>query len=159
MTVIDNAPIGSSNSDDLRDELTVLTERRTVLSHDVAVHRAMGDLDNNDPYHRALESLLTVDRRMAELNALIAGSTTCTPVENGTAHVGSVVTVRFGDDDNDVETFTLVSSGILADAGVGDTCSSTSPLGAALVGSRAGDTRTYTLPTGSSCTVHVVGIA
>lgn len=154
MTVIDGAPFGSLTPD-RSNELSALFERRALLFHDVAVHRAMGDLENNDPYHRALESLQTVDRRISELRNNAIDSTPCPRSEDGTVQVGSVVTVQFGDDRDDVETFTLVDSGVLSDSDAA-TCSSTSPLGSALLGCRVGDVRTYTLPTGSSCTVHIV---
>lgn len=158
MTVIDGAPLGSMNADPTGDELRMLSERRVLLSHDVAVHRAMGDLENNDPYHRALESLQTIDRRIADLHDMQAVSAPTPQAEDGTARIGSAVTVQFGDDGADVDTFVLVDSGVLSDSDA-STCSSTSPLGSALLGCRAGDARTYTLPTGASTTVHVVEVS
>lgn len=159
MTVIDNALSGLPSSERLGDELSSLFERRASLFHDVAVHRAMGDLENNDPYHRAVESLRGVDRRISDLQSVIDGSTCAAGADDGTVRIGSVATVQFGNYSDDVETFTLVGSAGLSDPDSADTCSATSPLGSVLLGCRAGEVRTYELPTGRSCTVRVLTVA
>lgn len=154
MTVIDNVPSGSIGVDLTQAELPVLLDRRASIFRELTVYRAMGDLDNNDPYHRAREALQALDRRISELQSTIADETS-ESAHDGVIRAGSFVTVSFDHDDSDVETFALVASEADHDF---DTCSPTSPLGQALLGSRVGDTRTYPLPTGAQCTVTVLTV-
>jgi transcription elongation GreA/GreB family factor len=75
------------------------------------------------------------------------------PPDDGIAEPGMVVTVRF-DDTGDVETFLLGVRG--AEYGNMEVYSIQSPLGAAIVGARPGERRTYTLPAGARLTVTVL---
>lgn len=79
------------------------------------------------------------------------------PPDDGVAEPGMVVTVRFGADDTDnadTETFLLGVRG--AEYGDMEVYSVESPLGAALLGARAGEQRSYQVPNGESIPVTLL---
>jgi transcription elongation GreA/GreB family factor len=75
------------------------------------------------------------------------------PPDDGIAEPGMVVTIRF-DDTGDVETFLLGVRG--AEYGDVEVYSVQSPLGAAIVGARPGERRSYELPNGHRSTVTLL---
>lgn len=75
------------------------------------------------------------------LNAVVGQD----PPDDGVAEPGMVLTVRFGDTD-ETETFLLGVRG--AEYGELEVYTTTSPLGAALLGARPGDQREYSVPSG-----------
>lgn len=83
------------------------------------------------------------------LNAVVGED----PPDDGVAEPGMVVTVRY-DDTGETETFLLGMRG--AEYGDVEVYSVTSPLGAAIVGARVGEQRTYTSPTGANVTVTLL---
>jgi transcription elongation factor GreA len=66
-----------------------------------------------------------------------------------------VVTIKFDDDEDDTETFLLGSREISSTTDL-TVYSPESALGTAILGARAGDTVTYTAPSGSEMKVTVV---
>lgn len=158
MSVIENVLSVTPETRGVEAELSVLLDRRASISHEVDVHRATGDLDNNDPYHRASESLARVERQILELQSRMADSAVPSVGDDGAVRIGSTVTVAFEHDPNDVDEFTLVGSGTHTDLPGGQTCSAGSPMGEALMGLRVGDTGTYVLPSGARCSVTVVAV-
>lgn len=158
MTVIDNVPSPSIDVDLTGGELPDLLDRRATIFRELNIHRAMGDLDNNDPYHRAREALQAVDRRISELQISIAEKSPVPAHDDGVVGAGSFVTVAFDHDESDVETFALITSEAPSSSDGVETCSPTSPLGEVLMGSRVGDTCSYSLPTGAQCTVTVLEV-
>ena len=79
------------------------------------------------------------------------------PADDGLVEAGMKVTIRFAGD-TDTETFLLGSRELLSmDSAVDlDVYSPTSPLGAAIVDKKVGDTASYQAPTGSTITVEIV---
>ncbi|GAA1315576.1 GreA/GreB family elongation factor [Saccharothrix xinjiangensis] len=75
------------------------------------------------------------------------------PPDDGVAEPGMVLTVRY-DDTGDAETFLLGMRAV--EHGEIEVYSPESPLGAALVGARAGEQRTYRVPGGSTVRVTLV---
>ena len=71
---------------------------------------------------------------------------------------GSVVTIYFDDDKDDTETFLLGSREIASTTDL-TVYSPESALGKAILGTRSGDTVTYTAPNGHDIKVTVVGFA
>ena len=71
---------------------------------------------------------------------------------------GTVVTIHFDDDTEDTETFLLGSREIAATTDL-TVYSPESALGKSILGARAGDTVTYTAPTGKDIKVTVVTFA
>jgi transcription elongation GreA/GreB family factor len=75
------------------------------------------------------------------------------PPDDGIAEPGMVVTIRY-DDTGDTETFLL---GVrCAEYGDMEVYSNQSPLGAAIMGARPGERRTFTLPSGANLTVTLL---
>jgi transcription elongation factor GreA len=75
------------------------------------------------------------------------------PPDDGVAEPGMVITIRY-DDTGDTETFLLGVRG--AEYGDMEVYSVRSPLGAAIVGARPGQQRTYTSPGGTALTVTLL---
>lgn len=80
------------------------------------------------------------------------------PPDDGIAEAGMVVTIRYDDNgtghDGDTETFLLGVRG--AEHGDLEVYSVKSPLGAAILGARPGERRTYTLPNGGALGVTIL---
>ncbi len=153
MTTATPAPKSRLTRHLLERELADEIRDRAVVSAEVLDHRAAGDLDNNDAYHRALARLETLDRHLAQLYAALS-TADAEPAADGTVQVGSVVTVVFDDDPTDVTTFLVGPPEQYALVGM-DVCSPDSPLGRAVLGADVGDVRTYRLPNGQESTVAV----
>lgn len=153
MTTIDHLPFDTPAPRE--QQLSELLESRVMAFNNVLVQRASGDLDNNDAYHRARAELQRIDRTIAEVKSRIAESDASKTIDRDIAGPGSAVTVMFDGDEKDVDTFVLVEHAMES---TGRTCSTASPLGAALDGSRVRDVRTYSLPSGAESTVTVLGI-
>lgn len=75
------------------------------------------------------------------------------PPDDGVAEPGMVLTVRY-DDTGDTETFLLGVRG--AEHGDLEVYSPDSPLGAALIGARRGEQRSYRVPSGATIRVTLV---
>lgn len=75
------------------------------------------------------------------------------PPDDGIAEPGMVLTIRY-DDTGDVETFLLGVRG--AEYADMEVYSSQSPLGAAIMGARPGERRSYRLPAGTALTVTLL---
>jgi transcription elongation factor GreA len=75
------------------------------------------------------------------------------PPDDGIAEPGMVVTIRY-EDTGDTETFLLAARG--AEYGDIEAYSVQSPLGAAILGARPGQRRTYELPSGVPLTVTLL---
>jgi transcription elongation factor GreA len=75
------------------------------------------------------------------------------PPNDGIAEPGMVLTIRY-DSTGDTETFLLGVRG--AEYGEMEVYSIESPLGAAIVGARPGERRTYSLPIGATLTVTLL---
>lgn len=75
------------------------------------------------------------------------------PPDDGIAEPGMVLTVRY-DDTGDTETFLLGVRGV-EDADI-EVYSAQSPLGSAIVGARAGEQRTYSIPSKDSVPVTLL---
>ena len=76
------------------------------------------------------------------------------PPDDGIAEPGMVLTIRYDDGTEDIETFLLGVRG--AEYGDTEVYSDQSPLGAAISGARPGEQRTYTLPSDATLTVTLL---
>lgn len=119
--------------------------------------RDEGDLKENGGYHAAREEQGKNEARVRVLKHLLENAKIGTPpgVEAGVATHGSVVTIDFGD--GDTEVFRLGSREETAVSDI-EVYSPTSPLGAAVMGAKTGDTVSYELPNGNTLSVSVVDI-
>jgi transcription elongation GreA/GreB family factor len=108
-----------------------------------------GDTDENTAaVHRGWQARIQQIHDLL-INAVVGED----PPDDGIAEPGMVVTIRY-DDTGDTETFLLGVRG--AEYGDMEVYSVQSPLGAAIVGARPGERRSYRLPSGAPLTVTVL---
>jgi transcription elongation factor GreA len=121
----------------------------------IEVARAEGDLKENGGYHAAREEQGKMAGRIAALKALLENSRVGqAPADSTTVLPGTVVTASIGGTDRD---FLLGSREVAADSEL-TVYSERSPIGAALVGAKAGESRTYLTPAGKAVTVTVKAV-
>ena len=147
---------------DAHDRLTAeLAERegprRQEITKRIELAREEGDLRENGGYHAAKEEQGKNEARIRQLRHLLEHSRIGAPEAHpDEVAPGKVVTVRFvafGDE----ETFLLGSREEAAHAAI-EVYSPTSPLGAAVLGTRVGDSATYALANCNQMTVEIVAV-
>lgn len=143
----------------LQDELAELSGPvRADVVKKIAAARDEGDLKENAGYHAARDEQGKLEARIRQLTALLENAVVGeAPTVEGVVTVGSIVTVVYAGED-EAESFLL---GSREDKGSGDheVYSPQSPLGAALLGRRVGESVTYPLPNGKKAEVTVEGVA
>jgi transcription elongation factor GreA len=144
--------------DRLKHELDELIANRTVIAAEINARREEGDLKENGGYHAAREEQGQQEARIRQLQELLRTAQVGTaPAASGTASPGMVLTIHYDDDPGDSETLLL---GSREEGSHGDlqVISPNSPLGAALLGAKAGEDRSYPLPDGGNMKVTLVEI-
>jgi len=141
--------------DRLKAELTELTTvGRINIARKIEVAREMGDLSENGDYHAAKEEQGKMEGRIGHLAALVERSEII-PDGGGPLKAvaqGCVVTIVYDGDDEEEQY--LIGSIEERRDGI-EVISPTSPLGAALLGAKAGQNVNFEAPTGE-LTVRVV---
>ncbi len=139
----------------LQAELGRLTgEGRIDIARKIETARELGDLSENGDYHAAKDEQGKMEARIRQLEALLLDAVVVEGgAGDGTARVGSVVTVRFGDGDTD----TYLVGSIEERGGDHEVVSPKSPLGAALLGKPAGSSVSYGA-NGNDISVEIVSI-
>jgi transcription elongation factor GreA len=141
--------------DRLKGELDVLIANRPVIAAEINARREEGDLKENGGYHAAREEQGQQEARIRQLQELLRTAHVGTaPTKSDTASPGMVLTIRY-DGDDETETVLLGSREEGSHGGL-EVVSPHSPLGAALLGAHAGDTREYQLPDGGLMKVSLV---
>lgn len=136
--------------DRLKAELDGLVEQRPQLAAEINARREEGDLKENGGYHAARDEQAKQEARIRQLQELLRNAQVgVAPADDGIVEPGMVVTVAYDGSDDDTETF-LVGSREEGVHGELPVYSPQSPLGAAILGGKIGDSRVYTLPNGSS---------
>ena len=130
----------------LESELADLRRRREQLHAEIqADAESVGDRGDAAEALQRAEDLGGLDEQIARLTWLLAGGNTTVP---GQLPNGTLVKLRFPDDDKDVE-MRVVNFIEETPAGEEDTTlTADSPLGLALFGRKAGETITYRTPRG-----------
>jgi transcription elongation factor GreA len=147
--------MGEHLTQDQHDQLvTELAElegpRRAEIVEAIAVARAHGDLSENFEYHAAKNEQGLLERKITILRARLEDAEIVEAAGSDVVGIGSVVTIEDGDGGTmEVEISSL--------GGPGKT-SPTSPLGAALLGKKVGDTVEVQAPK-STWQATVVSIA
>ena len=141
-----------------------LDELRTVKRKEVAdkikVARGYGDLSENAEYDAAKEEQAIVEARIADLEATlkVARIIDDSELSNDTVSIGMRVKILAeGDELEDAEEYDITGS-TESDISLGR-ISDESPVGAALVGHKAGDSVDVTLPNGSIITYQVLAVS
>jgi transcription elongation factor GreA len=132
---------------------TLQTTGRAEVVKRIEEARAEGDLKENGGYHAAREEQAKMEGRISHLKALLENARVGeTPPADGVVEPGMVVKAKVG---GKAMTFLLGSreGAVASDLSV---FSERSPLGAAIIGARSGETRTYDTPTGKQVQVEVL---
>nr|WP_300146617.1 transcription elongation factor GreA [Propionicimonas sp.] len=148
--------------DRLTDELAYLKgEGRRKVSAKIAQAREEGDLSENGGYHAAREEQGHQEARIRQLTNMLENAQVGeTPVGSDEVVPGVSVTIYYDDDPDDTDTFLLGSRELvgLDDSVDVEVFSPQSPLGAAILGHRPGDTVSYTAPTGKPIEVTILEV-
>jgi transcription elongation factor GreA len=144
--------------DRLQAELHDLTTRgRIEVANKIERARELGDLSENGDYHAAKDEQGHMEGRIRHLESILEHCEIVEAADDGRVKPGSVVTVLFdGDDEGDASTYVMAS--LEERHPEYEIMSPQSPLGQALIDAQAGDTVTYTTPTGATLKVEVVSV-
>ena len=141
-------------ADRLSAELTHLeTTGRAEIIKKIEAARAEGDLKENGGYHAAREEQGKMEARIRQLKHMLENAEigTAPASADGVVAPGMKVTVEIMGDEMQ---FLLGSREIAS--GDMDVYSEKSPLGAAVMGAKVGDEKSYTAPNGKNITVTVL---
>lgn len=127
---------------ELEKELAELKDQRSEVAEKIAAARDYGDLSENAEYDAAREEQGIVESRVAEIEDILQNFVLIKPKKGGSVHVGSTVELKNGKS----VTYQVVGS-VEADPLAGK-ISDESPIGAALMGKKAGDKVTIETPKG-----------
>ncbi len=117
--------------------------------------RAQGDLSENAEYDAARDEQARIENEIKELEEIIK-SAVIIEESTGANNVGKTITVKYLDDE-ELETFNLVSSSLEADPFNGK-ISKEAPLGRAVLEAKAGDEKTVKTESGFEFKVLVMEI-
>ena len=141
-------------ADRLSAELANLeTTGRSEIIKKIEAARAEGDLKENGGYHAAREEQGKIEARIRQLKHMLENAEIGTAPNNadGLISPGMRVTVEImGDEMEFLLGSREISSGDL------DVYSEKSPLGAAVMGAKIGDTKSYNAPNGKTISVKIL---
>lgn len=145
----------------LEQELDNLrTVKRKEVAEKIKVARGYGDLSENAEYDAAKEEQAVVEARIADLEATlkVARIIDDNDLSNDTVSIGMKVKILAeGDDEDEAEEYDITGS-TEADMDL-NRISDESPVGAALIGHKAGDSVDVTLPNGSIIVYKVLAVS
>lgn len=133
----------------LKSELDFLKNvKRREAAEAVGVARSYGDLSENSEYDEAKNEQAKVEAQIAELEETLAHVKIINneEINSNIANIGLTVKVLYIDDDDEVE-YSLVGSREV-NALEENKISDQSPIGKALIGTKAGDMVTVEIPSG-----------
>jgi transcription elongation factor GreA len=148
-------PMAAADLEELRAELRqVGVHGRAEIAERLRDARQYGDGSNNDELHAVREEQMVIEARIALLEHVIARAVIADPPQgNGIVSIGSTVSLEEVPS-GAVKTYRLASAHAIGDG----TISAASPMGQALIGSRAGAVVSLELPNGRSRSVRVVSV-
>ena len=144
--------------DRLATELHDLTTRgRIEVADKIEKARALGDLKENGDYHAAKDEQGHMEGRIRQIESILDDVEIVPPTRDGTVGLGSIVTILYdGDSDDMAEQYLIGHVEEKPAAENVSVMSPSSPLGSALMGAMAGATITYETPTKAKLKVRVV---
>ena len=135
------------------DELS--GEGRLDIARKIEAAREEGDLKENGGYHAAKEEQGKIEARIRQLTELLRTAQVGeAPQSSGVVELGTVVTATILGGE---EKFLLGSREMAGDSDL-DVYSESSPLGAAILGLKEGESTSYTAPSGKVIPVEVVKV-
>lgn len=142
--------------DRLKGELDELSGpgRREIAAR-IEAAREEGDLKENGGYHAAKDQQGQMEARIRDLEELLKHAVVAdAPEAQGIVEIGTVITAEIWGDE---EKF-LLGSREIADGSDIDVYSAESPLGAAIIGLKVGDTASYAAPNGNQIEVKILAV-
>ena len=132
---------------ELEQELHYLkTTKRNEVTQTLKEARALGDLSENSEYDKEREDQANLEKRIVEVEYALEHAVVIDKAEtNGTVGIGSEVELQY-EDDEDVESYKIVGSQE-ADP-FNNKISNESPIAAAIMGHKVGDTVEVSSPDG-----------
>ena len=123
------------------------TTGRDEIAERIKVARSFGDLSENSEYDEAKNEQAKVEAQIAELEETLAHVKIINneEINSNIANIGLTVKVLYIDDDDEVE-YSLVGSREVN--ALENKISDQSPIGKALIGTKAGDMVTVEIPSG-----------
>ena len=142
----------------LLDEQKYLTTvRREEITKDIAEARSFGDLSENAEYDAARNEQAKVEARIKELEELIRNAKVVDEdtIDTSVVSLGSVVRIRTANGEE--REYSIVGSNEVDPMVF--RISDRSPIGKALIGTRANTTITVDLPSGAKTEITVLSVA
>ena len=142
--------------DRLKGELDELSGpgRREIAAR-IEAAREEGDLKENGGYQAAKDQQGQMEARIRDLEELLKHAVVGeAPEASGVVEIGTVITAEIWGDE---ERF-LLGSREMADGSDLDVYSAESPLGAAILGLKVGDTSSYAAPNGNQIEVKILAV-
>lgn len=142
--------------DRLKSELDELTGAgRKEIAARIEAARDEGDLKENGGYHAAKDQQGQMEARIRDLEELLKHAKVGeAPQASGVVEIGTVITAEVWGDE---ERF-LLGNRELADGSDLEVYSPESPLGAAILGLKAGESASYAAPNGNQIDVKVLAV-
>ncbi|TDT32566.1 transcription elongation factor GreA [Naumannella halotolerans] len=135
---------------------------RAEVTARIAQAREEGDLKENGGYHAAREEQGQMEARILQLKDMLSRAEVGeAPAEVDLVVPGSKVTIAFDGDETDTDTFLLGSREMLGlddDVNHLNVYSPQSPLGAAILDKKKGDSVSYEAPNGKQINVTITGV-
>ena len=142
----------------LEDELEELkTVRRKDVAEKIKVARGFDDLSENSEYDEAKNEQAFIESRIAQLEAMLKNARVIDNDELNLDTVSVGTHVKIEDEDGEVEEYDITGS-TEADP-LNGKISDESPVGAALMGQKVGQTVTVTLPNGGTIDFKILEIS
>ena len=140
---------------ELEEELRYLeNEKRSEVGERIKVAREFGDISENSEYDDAKNEQAKVAARIAEINSILASATIVNTSKRSTkVNIGSKVTVDMGGTER---VFTIVGAAE-SDSSKGK-ISNDSPVGAALIGHKKGESVEAYGPTGRKIELTILKV-
>lgn len=132
--------------DEFKKELEYLkTDKRTEIAKALEYAKSLGDLSENAEYHEARNNQAVIEDRINHLEAVLKSASIVSSHDTGSVAVGTVITLAR--EDGTKRIYTIVGSEE-SNASEGK-ISVRSPLGAAAIGKKKGETFSFATPSGS----------
>ncbi len=153
-TMADTQWLTQAQYDLLANELKERVEvKRVEIARLIDAARQEGDLRENGGYHAARNEQSMNETRIQALQEMLEHAEVGeTPADDGIVEPGMVVTARVAGRE---QTFLLGSRDAGGDLGI-QVFSAQAPLGAAVIGHKAGDTLSFEAPTGRMIDVEII---
>ncbi|CAH1850155.1 transcription elongation factor GreA [Convivina praedatoris] len=151
-------PMTAEGRDKLQAELDdLITNQRPEITKRIQIARSYGDLSENSEYQSAKDEQAFVEGRIITLRKMIENAEIINANATAKDEVSLGKEVTFQElPDEDPETYAIVGS-VEADPLAGK-ISNESPMAAALIGKKTGDTVNVPLPNGESIKVKILKV-